>query len=540
MKKIMANMRRLSLIICLSMGLSGIKAQTFRSPLDIPLYLSGNFGELRNNHFHSGLDIKTQGVEGKVVCAVKDGYVCRILVSPWGYGNALYVMHPDSTMSVYGHLRGFTEKIADYVNEQQYLQERFSVDLSLSPTQFPVKVGEQIAFSGNTGSSGGPHLHMEIRDVRTGEPIDPIVYYKGKIKDTRPPKVRAVMVYPVEEQGVVNDSRQKQKLKVVTRKDGRQSVDTKIEAWGKIAFAINIDDYMDGVKNVYGVKEITMSVDGKEMFHSYHDRFAFDETRYLNAWVDFAEWREHKSFYTKMFVEPGNRLRFITSKNRGYLTIDEPRTYQVIFNLSDAYGNTSRLTLDVTGRRQIVHPSDKKEARLFYWSGENRFGAGGIRLTVPRGNLYDDFYFHHAVRKDTAYYSDVHIVNDTPVPLHDKAHLSLHLLCDTLADKRQYGIVALDDKRKTWIGGTYRDGWIDTDINELGKHYAIDIDTVAPRIIPVKSSLWTKREVITLRLTDNLSGVAEYRGEIDGRFALFELDGKKSTVRSVYKADFEW
>lgn len=554
------------LLVCL--GLTGltVSAQTFRSPVDIPILLSGNFGELRNNHFHSGIDFKTQGVEGKNIRAVKDGYVSRILVSPWGYGHALYVKHPDSTMSVYGHLRNFAGHIAAYVKEQQYAQERFSVDLSPEPSRFPVKAGELIALSGNTGSSGGPHLHFEIRDLRTGDPVDPIVYYKDKIKDTRPPKVRSVMICPVGGQGVVNGSQQKQRIKVVTAKDGRQSVTGKTEAWGKIGFSIHIDDYMNGTSNVYGVKEITMRVDGKEMFHSYQDRFSFDETRYLNAWVDFAEWREKKSFYTKTFVEPGNRLRFMTSKNRGYLTVDEARTYHVEFELTDAFGNTGRLALAVTGRPQTILPPDTAGATHLYHSGENRFGASGIRMYIPRGNLYNDLYFRHSSYADTAYYSDVHTVHDTPVPLHRNGRLSLHLLSDILADKGKYGIVSVDGRRKNWIGGSYRDGWIDADITELGKRYAVDADTVPPVITAVDSSLWRSKEMIILRLTDNLSGIEEYRGEIDGRFALFELDGKKATARyffdrqrltrgrhtlrmtvtdgcenrTVYHADFEW
>lgn len=554
------------LLVCL--GLTGltVSAQTFRSPVDIPILLSGNFGELRNNHFHSGIDFKTQGVEGKNIRAVKDGYVSRILVSPWGYGHALYVKHPDSTMSVYGHLRNFAGHIAAYVKEQQYAQERFSVDLSPEPSRFPVKAGELIALSGNTGSSGGPHLHFEIRDLRTGDPVDPIVYYKDKIKDTRPPKVRSVMICPVGGQGVVNGSQQKQRIKVVTAKDGRQSVTGKTEAWGKIGFSIHIDDYMNGTSNVYGVKEITMRVDGKEMFHSYQDRFSFDETRYLNAWVDFAEWREKKSFYTKTFVEPGNRLRFMTSKNRGYLTVDEARTYHVEFELTDAFGNIGRLALAVTGRPQTILPPDTAGATHLYHSGENRFGASGIRMYIPRGNLYNDLYFRHSSYADTAYYSDVHTVHDTPVPLHRNGRLSLHLLSDILADKGKYGIVSVDGRRKNWIGGSYRDGWIDADITELGKRYAVDADTVPPVITAVDSSLWRSKEMIILRLTDNLSGIEEYRGEIDGRFALFELDGKKATARyffdrqrltrgrhtlrmtvtdgcenrTVYHADFEW
>ena len=279
---------------------------------------------------------------------------------------------------------------------------------------------------------------------------------------------------------------------------------------------------------------IVLSLMVKRMFHSYQDRFSFDEARYLNAWVDFAEWREKKSFYTKTFVEPGNRLRFMTSKNRGYLTVDEARTYHIEFELTDAFGNTGRLALAVTGRPQTILPPDTAGATHFYHSGENRFGASGIRMYIPRGNLYNDLYFRHSSYADTAYYSDVHTVHDTPVPLHRNGRLSLHLLSDILADKGKYGIVSVDGRRKNWIGGSYRDGWIDADITELGKRYAVDADTVPPVITAVDSSLWTSKEMIILRLTDNLSGIEEYRGEIDGRFALFELDGKKATARYFF------
>ena len=142
-------------------------------------------------------------------------------------------------------------------------------------------------------------------------------------------------------------------------------------------------------------------------------------------------------------------------------------------------------------------------------------------MHIPRGNLYNDLYFRHSSYADTAYYSEVHTVHDTPVPLHRNGHLSLHLLADTLADKGKYGIVSVDGRRKNWIGGSYRDGWIDA-------------DTVPPVITAVDSSLWRSKEMIILRLTDNLSGIEEYRGEIDGRFALFELDGKKATARYFF------
>ncbi|MDR2232627.1 MAG: M23 family metallopeptidase [Tannerella sp.] len=504
--------------------------------MDIPILLSGNFGELRSNHFHAGLDFKTQSVEGKAIYAIEDGYVSRIFVSAWGYGNAIYISHSDTIMSVYGHLQRFTPEISSYVKAKQYEQESFEVDLLLTAADFPVKKGDIIGYSGNAGSSGGPHLHFEIRDMLTDEIIDPLPYYSERIKDTRPPQIRALMVYPVEDEGVVNGSQQKRKFLPASSKTSQQTFTDKIEAWGKIAFSINIDDYMDGTTNVYGVKEIVMFVDGEQVFRSYLDRFAFDESRYLNTYVDFEEWKEKKSLYNKTFVDPGNRLRFITSKNRGFITVDEERTYQINFRLTDAYGNTNIVTANVTGKKQTVKKSDISDATPFFWNGENNFGASGVRLYIPRGSLYQQLYFRHLVWPDSLYLSDIHTLHNKPVALHLPAQLSLRILADTIEAKRQYGIVSIVNKRNTWIGGTYRDGWIDADIRELGV-YAIKADSVPPKITPVGQQMWTKNGVISFRMTDNLSGIATYRGEIDGQFALFEFDGKKALI--TYKLDKE-
>ena len=367
------------LVLCFSLS-----AQTIRSPLDIPMLLSGNFGELRSNHFHAGLDFKTQGVEGKTIHAVQDGYICRIVVSPWGYGNAVYLSHGDTIMTQYGHLQRFASNVADYVKSKQYEQESFAVDLSLTADDFPVKEGDIIGYSGNSGSSGGPHLHFEIRDMLTDEVIDPMPYYRDRIKDTRPPRIKALMVYPIENEGVVNGSSLKKRIQPASLSNNKQIVTEKIEAWGKIAFSVNIDDFMDGTTNVYGVKELIMFVDSQIVFKSFIDRFRFDETRYLNAYVDFEEWKEKRSLFTKTFVEPGNRLRFISGKNRGYIMIDEPRTYQVTFQLTDDFGNTNLCTVEVNGKEQLISQSDSIGDNFFHLNGENQFGASGIRLFVPR------------------------------------------------------------------------------------------------------------------------------------------------------------
>lgn len=521
----------LSLLVCCQT----LTAQQLRKPMDHPILLSGNFGELRSNHFHSGIDFKTQGVEGKPIHSVKDGYVSRISVSPWGYGNGLYITHPDGTTTVYGHLQKFSKKITAYIKEKQYTQESFNVNLMLTPDELPIKEGELVALSGNTGSSGGPHLHFEIRDTETEETMDPIEYYKDLIQDTRPPKIQGIMVYPMQGKGVVNGSRRKLELKPVTAKNGKQTLTGKIEAWGEIGLAVKAYDYMDNTSNIYGVKDITLTADNQVIFRSHLDRFAFHETRYLNSLTDFEEWKEHRSFYIKSFVEPGNRLRFIESLDRGILTIDEPRTYHLTYRLADAFGNTTTLSIRVEGKEQPIPQVDTENTELFHWWSDNRFGAKGIRLTIPKGNLYDDLYFRYSAKEDSTALGATHRLHNKPVALHKSAKLSLRLQTDTLENKRQYGIVRLQNGRRSWSGGVYRNGWIDTDIRELG-NYTVGQDRVPPTITPLNPATWVSKQAIAFRLSDNLSGVQTYRGEIDGQFVLFEMNSKSVIT---YKFDKE-
>ena len=523
--------------ICLLAGItaSTVNAQEFRNPLDIPVLLSGNFGELRSNHFHSGIDFKTQGVEGKPIHSVQDGYVSRISVSPWGYGNGLYITHSNGTTTVYGHLQKFSPKITDYLKEKQYEQESFNVNLTLTPDELPVKEGEIVALSGNSGSSGGPHLHFEVRDTETEEPMDPLEYYKDLIDDTRPPQIQGIMIYPMPGKGVVNGSRRKVEFKPVTPKNGKPSLTGKIEAWGEIGIAIKGYDYMDNTSNIYGIKDITLTVDSQVIFQCDLNRFAFDETRYLNSFTDFEEWKEHRSFYIKSFVDPGNRLRFIESIKRGILTIDEPRTYHLTYRVADAFGNATQLSIRIEGKEQPIPEIDTDNTELFHWWSDNRFGAKGIRLTIPKGNLYDDLYFRYSVKEDSTALGATHTLHNKPVALHKSAKLSLRLQSDTLENKQQYGIVRIENGRRSWTGGVYRNGWVDTDIKEMGT-YTLAQDLIPPTVTPLNPATWVNKQAISFRLSDNLSGVQTYRGEIDGQFVLFEMNSKSVIT---YQFDME-
>lgn len=511
------------LLACMVNGT--VCAQQIRQPLDFPILLSGNFGELQNNHFHSGIDLKTQGVEGKEVHAVQDGYVSRISVSPWGYGNGLYLTHPDGTTTVYGHLQKFSKKIAAYVKQQQYELENFTVNLFLSPDQLPVKKGEIVALSGNTGGSGGPHLHFEIRDTESEEILDPIEYFKDQIKDTRPPKIQAILVSPIEGKGVVNGSDRKCILKTVRSKEGKLSLSGQIEAWGEIGLAVKAYDYMDNTSNIYGVKEIILKNGEQVIYQSKVDRYGFSQTRYLNSYIDYPEWKEHRSFFTRSFVEPGNKLPFIRSINRGILTIDKPRTYHLTYILSDAFGNSTRLSIRILGKKQPVPAPDRKHTEYFRWSTSNLFKAKGIELVIPKGNLYDDLHFRYSVREDSTSLSPLHMLHDKPVPFHTGAQLSLRVQTDTLSNKQQYGIIRKDKNRRSWIGGTYRNGWVEGTIKESGT-YTVGKDITPPTITPLNKANWVTRQAISFRLTDNLSGVQTYRGEIDGKYVLFEMNNK--------------
>ncbi|MDR1644871.1 MAG: M23 family metallopeptidase [Tannerellaceae bacterium] len=507
-----------SLLLCLTVR--NLRAQEWRNPFDFPILLSGNFGELRSDHFHAGIDFKTQNVEGKPVRAVQDGYISRLVISPWGYGHALYINHPNGATTVYGHLQQFAAHITAHVKEQQYAHESFSIDLTFPPEQFPVRKGQTIALAGNTGSSAGPHLHFEIRNTGTGMLYDPLEYYKDRVKDTRPPRIEGFMAYPVEGKGVINGSNRKAEIRPNER----------IEAWGEITFAVKAYDYMDGVPNIYGVRRIAMAIDTQVVFSSHIDCFSPAETRYLNSFIDYEAWKTQRSFYMKTSVDPGNRLSFVQHINRGVLHINEERIYRISFRLRDLYGNLTQHTLLVQGRKQDI-PAPRTEGEYFHWKSENRFGAKGIRLTIPAGNLYDDFYFCYNMLTSATLPESIHVLHDRPVPLHDKALLSLRLPVNpaNADDIHTYGIVRLQGKKAIWIGGNHRDGWIDTNIRELGS-YAIMQDIQPPVITPVNPATWTGNRRITLRISDNLSGVQDYRGEIDGQFVLFEFDGKKGLV----------
>lgn len=522
------NLNKLTLILTafMSMVCFNSFAQKYSNPVDVPIALSGGFGELRANHFHSGIDYKTLQVINKPIYSIADGYVSRISVSPSGYGLALYVTHEETGhTSVYAHLNSFADNIAAYVRKQQYEKETFRIELYPEKDMFPVTKGQQIALSGNTGSSGGPHLHFEVRDAITQDPLDPLDFFKHTVLDTQKPDLRRISFYPQLGKGVINGSNEPIRINIAKNNQGAPlAVGQTIRAWGKIGVGVEAYDKMNGQHNIYGIKHVRLFVDEKKHFSQTIGRYSFSNTSMLNALIDYEDWRKRRTFLMKSFVLPGNKLNFYDAVDNGYININEERNYRMRYELEDYHGNVLTYSFVIEGVKQdIAVPEDKGYYMSYIF--RNYFVDSDFVLDIPRDNLYEDvFYYHNKISSDE-YLSDIYKINDKPVPLHNSAKMWIKLKVDTLSNKKQYGIVDVTG-RMSWVGGIYKNGGVETSIGELGKQYAISYDNVLPVITPVNAASWKSNRKIQVRLSDNLSGIAHFRGTINGEYVLFKHDMK--------------
>lgn len=361
-----------------------IAAITFLSPLHIDLLLAGNFGEPRPNHFHGGLDIKTQGVEGKAVFSIGDGYVEKVLFTKRGYGNAVFIRHPEGYISVYGHLQKFLPQVAARVRRWQQQNDTIYGSITFSPFEFPVAKGQLIAVSGNTGGSFGPHVHLEIRSAKTGEKLDPLNFIGSCFKDTQPPRAEAVMLYPLSgtvaekqiplrvnfESSKQNDSYEGNNQKgnlYILRPDiqvsgllnselnkHRYTLNAQhlpIPCWGKIGVAIFANDYMEQSHNKLGVRLTELFVDGRLVFCSIVSHVHPSQNKQINQWGDFDVFTRTSQWFLRSYIPAGLTLPFLyTDYSNGVVTVDEERPYYFTYRLTDFFGNQSEYSFTVVGK----------------------------------------------------------------------------------------------------------------------------------------------------------------------------------------------
>ena len=504
----------------------------FGVPFDFPLYLSGNFGELRSNHFHGGLDFKTQGVVGKPLLAIADGYISKVTVTPGGYGNALYITHTNGYTSVHGHLDRFLPKIAKLVREKQYAEQTFAVTLEFNPKDFPVQQGDVVAYAGNTGYSFGPHLHMEIRTTDTNEPIDPLPFYKEKIVDNIAPRATRIMVY-----GYLNASIYQSSLSTPITLSPQQLRDAPILAWGRIGTAISANDYMDGTTNNYGVRYVRLYVDDKLVSHSDVDRFSFDEDLLINSWTDYHVQRTTGRWYMRSTIAENNELRMLhAEEGRGWVMIDEERDYHFRYELEDLHGNTSTYRFVVRGQRMELPRCIPNYFYRMDASRDNRFCANGSELWLPQGTLFEDVELNYDVLPSTTDQAAHYQLAETRIPLRKSAEITLPVMPGEDVDTKKLYVARVDGKQRVYCGGTYKYGRITANIRELAT-YTVCVDTVAPKITPIGETTWKKQGRVAFRIGDGETGIRSYRGKIDGKWVLFQYSSKTARLTCDLKAE---
>jgi len=482
------------------------KKAEFVAPLNCPLVLSGNFGELRPNHFHGGLDFRTEGKTGLPVYSIADGYVSRIDVSI-GSGYMLHVRHKNGYTSIYRHMIGYVRTLADYTEKYQYQHELDEVSIELQPDEFPVKAGQQIGWSGNEGYSFGPHLHMDLLDTDSGDSVDPLQFYVSMIKDTKAPRAESIMLFPQRGKGVVSG----RQANVAFPPYGNRV----IEAWGEIGAGIRAHDYMDAGMRRYGVHSVTLYVDGKEVYCSNQDHFSSYENRMVYSWT--------YSGYLKSFRDPGNTLRFLhTGDDRGIVTINQERDYRFMYILKDVYGNSSTYRFIVRGHKQDIPEWTPKSKDILKWNEMNVLKKPGVQLIVPAGMVYQDEPVNFQTTEIPGAISLECRLHNTALPLLAPCELQIGVKKMVTQDTKKYYIAQKLGNRFKSMGGKFSNGYVCADIKELGT-YVVKADTIKPRIVPVSKSLWGRTGIVSFAISDSETGVKYYKGKIDGKFALFHF-----------------
>ena len=525
---------------------SSYPTEYFSSPVDFKIHLSANFGEIRSNHFHSGLDIKTKGRSGEFIRAIADGTVVRIGVSPGGFGKALYMNHPNGYTSVYGHLSKFSDEIEEYVKTNQYKREAFAVNLYPLKNRFAVKKGDIIGYSGNSGSSRGPHLHFEIRETKSQHPTNPLLY-GFDISDNIPPIVKSVYIYPSNNKSSVNNEQNKKRFAIEKKASGKYELrnDSIIYFSGKIGVGIETYDLLNGAGNKCGVYSIEMLVDGKRYTYFEQNEFAFSETRYINSHIDFEERTRRNRNIRQTFVEPNNRLRiYETTLNGGLIGFKDQETHDIKLIINDVHKNTTTLSFKIKSVAEPkAQPKNPNDAYLMVmpYNKKNNYKFNGFEINIPANALYDSLKYRFLITPSIpGSYSKVYHVHNRYTPVHK--YFTLRIKPENVPDSLQYKLLmgGLDDNNKIFArNGKWKDGAVEIRTRDFGT-YLVVIDTIAPNILPNnfrKKSDLSQQKSLKFTIRDDFSGISKYNGYIDGKWVLFEYDPKYN--RLTYTLDKE-
>lgn len=527
-------MRDIFLLLCCLFVGGALAAQTthpkdyFINPMEIPLVLSGTFGELRTNHFHAGLDIKTQQKEGIPVNAAAEGYISRINVSLWGYGNALYITHPNGYTTVYGHLKEFSPEIDAYVRKKQYEEESFAIRLYPKAGELQVSQGQIVALSGNSGSSGGPHLHYEIRDLKQDilNPFD----FGLKVPDHKNPSIQAAFAYSRNDTSQVNQSNKVVQLVINRKLDGDLQANT-IYAHGEIGFGINAYDRLDGALNRNGLYQLDMSVNGKEVFQFKADKFSFSESRWINSYIDYDRLARLRQRVQKCFLDNDrNKLSLYKEiKDKGVISVKDSVEYEVVVTAHDYMGNFTRLIIPVVGKRDTIIARNKIVKTPYYFKSNqiNQIKDSVVSAYFPKNIFYEDFYF------DYSYKNGIAKLHNSSVPVHNYFKLTFDIT-NVPREELKQTYIAKKNRHGKWyyVSTKKKENMLYTSSKSLGE-YTLKIDNEPPKISPVgfKEEQWlTKYKSLRVKIYDKGSGIKSFRGELDGSWIRMAFNPKNGTL----------
>jgi len=508
---------------------SDIPDNYFVPPLDIELLLSGTFGELRSNHFHAGLDIKTKGSTGLAVKASAEGYIGRIKIQHGGYGKALYIYHPNGYQTIYAHLDSFSPKIETLVKKAQYQKESYEIQLFPSESDIVIEQNEIIGYSGNSGSSGGPHLHFEIRDYES-KPMNPFLFGFESIKDSKPPQIFALHAYPLTNNSHINGHTDRVQLKLIRRKDGSYRTDP-IKAFGKIGFGIDAHDVLDLAYNKNGVYSVKTELNGKPVFNSTFDKFSFYETRYINRLIDYEYYKTNKRRIHKLFLEEDNPLSLYKDVyNEGVVEIKENYLNQNFeIQVSDFKGNTQTIHIPIEpDTRSIAEAKKAKETEYFVKkNAASVFEKDKIDIYIPKNAVYEDMYLDIKIEG-----LNVDLHKET-TPLHKSITIGFDVSEYSTADQSQLYIAKVAPWGSKYYVSTYRKrDRLTTKVNQFGTYQLFE-DKTPPSIAPknFRDKQWMSNfRYLKLEIDDEETGINSYRATVNGEFILMEYDYKTKTL----------
>lgn len=508
------------------------------NPLNGALIISGSFGEPRLNHFHTGIDFTTRGKTGLSVYAFDAGYVSRIKVSAIGYGKAIYITHPNGLISVYGHLSKFNDVIQSYVTTQQYKQQKSELELYPEASQFIIKKGELIAYSGNSGGSSAPHLHFEVRDA-AGEsfPLNPLKYNLD-LKDTIKPTFRELAIYNLNEPSDMVNPRQ---YNLTTYQKSyklqqRSTPDTITIPFNQVGVGVKVHDLANGCDSdgYFGVYRLQMNVDNIKVYEFALNRLDFNEGRFANCHIDYKQKKKNKEQFYRCYLLPGNKAAIYDADlNRGIIQLGKGEVKKVEIISSDYFNNTSNVVFYITtssnGYVQAVPPI----GLLVKHNESKSWGNTRIKLTFDSGTFYDQTYLKIDSNKSSSGYSTSYQIHNEYTPLHKSFSLSIKLNNNnTQLPESKFVLVRIKENGSvSAYKSTVANGWVSANPKELGTFY-IASDTITPKITPTNFTPGqsTKNKMLTLKITDNLSGIETYNFYVDNQWIVADYDAKNDLI----------